>query len=230
MASNNGSRVPIYILKATPLIALFVVPPLDRSSLFTRQTMAHPIIIQLENLLLSWHKFVSNFISKRFVQDNLIFSERNFFVKGKWWCALSYMGVHANYEHLLNNALGLFMSSFYLYADVGISGVFEGLLSGGMVSVLNNTLRSVQLRQSFQKWVSLPFHIPAPSWLQAKFDNFSNQSLNNIVNFVRPRIGIVGCSGGIMALRGMSFALDIENVVRAMREESSFTTKSNALV
>lgn len=215
--SNNGDFD--LLLKAAPVIALFIVPPLDRSP-YISLYCNHPLVIELEILFNEYYNIASKFITKRFIKENLVFSEINFYTKEKWWCALSYMGVHGSYEHLFNNVLGMLMTSSRLYSDVGIYAVYQALITGGILSALNTNVRTFQMRKSFDKLVTyIPFNLKSiiPDWMpfniESYLDKFSDISLSKLVNYSTRNLTIVGCSGGVMTLQGMNFAMDIDNLV-----------------
>ena len=134
----DPSQVVDFLGAMLPLVvAHFVVPPL---SYFIGDHL--PLITKLTD-----EYYTKNYTPFRV--RSLMLDPKLDTVGEKLLHWITYMFVHANYNHLLNNIQGMISAGVPVYAHVGASGLYLVFFVGGLVTPMPTSIRKIQEKRDY---------------------------------------------------------------------------------
>ena len=184
-----------YLLCVSPLLALqmMVMPTMEEA---TSGCLLWPRLFSAEDMLRTYHSLV-------LTQPSL--------ARGEWWRLISYMFIHQNMDHLINNISGILCSGFTVFNHFGVETVYGLFLCSGAVAGLNFWGKTFQTEAQLEASIpavpkSLGLRVPESAQI---WDRFRHAAAKWTAPIVTKRQDLYGASGGVAGLMGFTLGLSL---------------------
>mmetsp|Transcript_5287 Transcript_5287/g.5430 ORF Transcript_5287/g.5430 Transcript_5287/m.5430 type:complete len:345 (+) Transcript_5287:134-1168(+) len=199
-----------YFVSSIPLIiGHLIIPPL---SYFEHGQTPHPLFDML------YDSMPANFHDISFI-NSLILNIRSAKLHGPDLTIFTYMFVHADYNHLLNNLSACIQLGLPIYKELGADGLYSLFLFGGAFSVLPSILYSFQ-KDQLLKDIHKIASAENPYLPKVLTDTWS-RSIHHMSKSIIQNVPLkyIGSSGGVSALMGADIIIMIKQCVEVVRQE-----------
>ncbi|CAL1154869.1 unnamed protein product [Cladocopium goreaui] len=183
-----------YLLCISPLLAgLLAMPTVEEA---TSGRFHWPRLVSAKDMLRTYRSLV-------LTQPSL--------ERGEWWRLISYLFIHQDLEHLLNNICGILCSGFTVFNNCGVEMVYGIFFWSGAVAGLNSWGRTFQTESQLEASIpavpkSLGSAVPESAQI---WDRFRHAAAKWTAPIVSSRTDSYGASGGVSGLMGFTLGLSL---------------------
>eukprot|EP00927_Polykrikos_kofoidii_P071852 TRINITY_DN68050_c0_g1_i1.p1 TRINITY_DN68050_c0_g1~~TRINITY_DN68050_c0_g1_i1.p1 ORF type:complete len:361 (-),score=47.54 TRINITY_DN68050_c0_g1_i1:9-1025(-) len=160
--------------------------------------------------------------------------------EGRWWTLVTYMFLHSDADHLLNNLASILVSGRGVYGSVGAAGLYTVFLAAGAAAGANRRGRLQQVEaQIAGEAKAVPEFLS--SWgMPSKVCDLVDAGIRGAAKSTAPVFNNMsvdlGASGGASGLMGFCCGLTLERLIRVVdewrryRNDATFWNSSNDIV
>ena len=153
--------------------------------------------------------------------------------QNQWdWTRLSYMFVHADFNHLLGNLKAAYIFGYPLYKECGLFHVYTTFILGGIVAVWPSPLHDKQMTQfvsafedTFVQCMPSLLTTYLPHTIQTHIGQLSTYISTKILDYL-PR-NACGSSGAACSLLGASLIIVMQDFIKNIKNLSYIVDSRN---